>query len=124
MTFAERLKFMRTRMGLTQAQVADAIGAERTTYTYYEKGRNEPSMERLIALAKIFGTDVGTLMGENDIPPADFGVADDAGVAYGDQLGAIGELRKDEKMLVVYYRRLDDAQKAKFIRKIIEKHDK
>ena len=124
MTFAERLRFMRTRMGLTQAQVADAIGAERTTYTYYEKGRNEPSMERLIALAKIFGTDVGTLMGENDIPPANFGIADDVDVEYSEQFKSIGELRKDEKLLIAHYRRLDDAQKAKLVRKIMEKNGK
>ncbi|MBR5273272.1 MAG: helix-turn-helix transcriptional regulator [Clostridia bacterium] len=123
MTFAERIKLMRTRMGLTQAQVADAIGAERTTYTYYEKGRNEPSMDRLVLLAKIFGTDVGTLVGENDIPSSEFGIADDS-VDYGAEFDKVDELKKDEKMLLLYYRRLEDGQKAKFIRKIAEKHGK
>ena len=41
------LKIYRKNSLLTQQQVADALNINRTTYTYYETGKTEPSIDTL-----------------------------------------------------------------------------
>lgn len=48
------LRSVRQACGLSQAAVAKALCIHRATYSYYEEGKRTPSMEFLIALAKIF----------------------------------------------------------------------
>lgn len=47
------LKIYRKNSLLTQQQVADALNINRTTYTYYETGKTEPSIDTLHKLIKI-----------------------------------------------------------------------
>lgn len=49
------LKIYRKNSLLTQQQVADALNINRTTYTYYENGITEPSIDTLHKLIKILG---------------------------------------------------------------------
>lgn len=51
------LKYYREKCGLTQQQVADALNINRSTYTYYEKGKTEPSIYTLQKIMLLF--DVG-----------------------------------------------------------------
>ena len=53
--FGERLRFFRTRAGLTQKEIADELHVDRSTYAYYETGKTEPRIGTLNALARIFG---------------------------------------------------------------------
>ena len=39
---------------MTQQQVANALNIDRSTYTYYETGNTEPSVDRILKLARIF----------------------------------------------------------------------
>ena len=123
MLFSERLKKIRKACGLSQAEVAQALGIERTTYTYYEIGRHEPSIARIKDIAKLFNMDVATLLGENDDFTGGFMLADD-GIEYGDQFDKFNELKKDEAMLLLYYRRLDKSKQAKLLKTIKEKFNK
>lgn len=59
----DRLKIFRKERGLTQTQVADAVGLGRQAYAYYEKGEREPSTETLCKLADFFGVTVDELLG-------------------------------------------------------------
>ncbi len=63
MIIAERLKAARKECKLTQQQVADILGIDRSTYSYYELGMFNPSIENLISLSAIFKTDLGWLIG-------------------------------------------------------------
>ncbi len=56
------LIFFRKLAGLTQQQVADRLNLNRTTYTKYETGASEPSIEILKALAVILEVDVSLLL--------------------------------------------------------------
>ena len=56
------LIFFRKLAGLTQQQVADRLNLNRTTYTKYETGASEPSIEILKALAAILEVDVSLLL--------------------------------------------------------------
>ncbi len=49
------LKKMRKECALTQQQVADALGLERSTYTYYETGKTDPSIATLQKIMLLFG---------------------------------------------------------------------
>lgn len=51
----DRLKRARLDCGLTQQQVADLLGIDRSSYTYYETGKCNVSTQALKLLAVIFG---------------------------------------------------------------------
>ena len=55
MTLGDKLRFYRTAAGYAQSAVAREIGRSRTTYTYYETGRNEPSVRSLYIIARFLG---------------------------------------------------------------------
>lgn len=59
----EMLKILRKEKGLTQTQLANAVGLGRQAYAYYEKGEREPSPETLCKLADFFGVTVDELLG-------------------------------------------------------------
>ena len=123
MALSERLKKFRHAHALTQEQVAEALGIERTTYTYYERGTHEPSITRVKELAKLFNTDVATLLGEDYVPENGFVLADDANL-YNEDFSSFSHLKKDEAMLLLYYRRLDSGKQAKLLKSIKEKYNK
>ncbi len=51
---ALRLRALRTKHGLTQLELSKRIGVTRSTYTYYENGKTEPSLETIIAISKVY----------------------------------------------------------------------
>ena len=59
----KRLAMRRKEMGLTQEKVATRVKIDRTTYTKYEKGRVDPSLEILCSLAQVLDCSVGWLLG-------------------------------------------------------------
>ena len=64
--FGNRLKTFRTLNGLTQGEVAEVLNLDRSTYTYYEKGR-VPNLDTLNKLSKIFNVSVAELIGALDV---------------------------------------------------------
>ena len=58
------LSYYRKLAGLTQQQVADMLNLNRTTYTKYETGASEPSIEILKRIADTFGVEVSELLDE------------------------------------------------------------
>lgn len=63
---AKSLKKLRALKGLTQGQVAEAVGIEPTSYAYYEYGKRSPRPEILEKLALLFDVSVSDLYkGEN-----------------------------------------------------------
>ncbi len=64
----DRLKKARVDCGLTQQQVADLLGIDRSSYTYYETGKSKVSTQTLRLLAVVFGVEFNSLLYEE--PPA------------------------------------------------------
>lgn len=56
------IKDIRTRKGLTQAEVASALGVSSVVYSRYETGSRQPSIDMLIQMADIFGVTVDYLL--------------------------------------------------------------
>ena len=54
MNFGSKLRSFRNIYNITQDEIADAMGVERSTYSYYETGRTPPTMEHAKIISKIF----------------------------------------------------------------------
>ena len=61
-----RLKELRTKLGVTQKEVAKAIICTPTVYSRYEREEREPNIETLILLANYLKTTVDYLIGRTD----------------------------------------------------------
>lgn len=62
MGFAEQLRKARIASGLTQQQVADAMGITNSTYCGYETGKRQPDVQKIKQLSKIFGVSGDSLL--------------------------------------------------------------
>lgn len=76
MTFAERLRGLRDKTGLTQEQLAKASGIPIWTVRNYEQGRREPNWMGAIQLARALGTTCEAFaecedVGATEAPPAE-----------------------------------------------------
>lgn len=54
-SFAKRLRQSRSRLGLTQMQLADMVGVKRGTLNNWERGRSYPEVSQLICLCRALG---------------------------------------------------------------------
>ncbi|MGW2421379.1 helix-turn-helix domain-containing protein [Streptomyces sp. NPDC001709] len=59
--FGRRLKDLRVRARLSQAQLAEAAGMNRVFYVGVEGGRRNVSLDKVFALADALGVEVGEL---------------------------------------------------------------
>lgn len=57
-----RIATQRGRLGLTQAELAEAVGTTAPVVADYERGRRMPAMERLFAIAQALGVPPTTLL--------------------------------------------------------------
>lgn len=60
--FNEFLRRVRDVLGLTQQNVADVLGLDRSTYSYYETGKTEPNIRGLKTLAKLYNLTIDDLV--------------------------------------------------------------
>ena len=65
MTSAEKLKILREKRNLSQAEVAKALGLDRTTYVKYERGGS--IRRNVLALARFFHVSTDYLL-NNEAP--------------------------------------------------------
>lgn len=68
MQFPAQLKRIRQAKGVTQKQVADALGVSKQTITAYEAGTREPDLMKLIALAEVLDSTPDELLGRKKAP--------------------------------------------------------
>ena len=64
MTFAQSLKRLMLRRGLTQAELARRMGVSRHCVHYWYWGLNEPNLEKLVRLKQILGCTWEELLGD------------------------------------------------------------
>ena len=73
MTFAQKLKQMRTRAGMSQEKLAERMGVSRQAITKWETDKGAPDMDNLMALSDLFGVSVDELLGREARKPASDG---------------------------------------------------
>ena len=106
MTTAEKLRYYRKASAMTHQQMADALNINRTTYTKYESGKSNPSLQTITKIAEILNISPLELLprSEDERPPQklrDTPIAD----------SPIYQLSDDERGLIAKYRVLNREQK-------------
>lgn len=64
MTLGKKIYTLRTKMGLTQEQLAEQLGVSRQSISKYEYGQSTPELEKIKMLAAIFGTTPDSLIND------------------------------------------------------------
>ena len=106
--FGQLLRNFRKINQLTQQQVADALNLNRTTYTYYENGITEPSIDTLHKLIKILG------ISYDDILPSHKNCLSMKEL-YLKSNDAFYNLTTAEQDVVILFRTLSDEDKIRFL---------
>lgn len=105
-----RLSMLREENGFTQEDVQRLTGINRSTYSKNESGKSVPSLTNLRKFAKIYGVSLDFLCGEDE--NSETIVLNDSGRP---------PMTKEEKMLVSYYRLLDDETREEILKMMEEK---
>jgi DNA-binding XRE family transcriptional regulator len=61
--FPMRLRELRNKLGLSQTMLASLVGKNQRTYSTWETGRQEPSMDDIVRLSELFGCSIDDLFG-------------------------------------------------------------
>ncbi len=71
MTLREKLIVLRDRAGLSQMELADRLGVSRQAVSRWESGDTTPTMDKLKALAKLYGVSLDWLCSDaaDEKPP-------------------------------------------------------
>ena len=63
MEFSQELKSAREKVGMTQKEIAEILGIDKSTYSGYESGKRSPDVPRIKELAKILNVSADKLLG-------------------------------------------------------------
>jgi len=64
----EIIRKLRKERGLTQQQVADHLGIDRSTYAYYESGHSKVGIAVVVKLAHFYQIRYAALLGPEPVP--------------------------------------------------------
>lgn len=65
--FAERLKELRAQNHLTQREILEILNIKQQSYSRYELGTGQPSLETLCKIAEYYNVSVDYLLGISEI---------------------------------------------------------
>lgn len=65
----ERLKELRKLKNLTQQQLAEILGIDRSNYANYERGKRIPPIDKIEKIADFFNVSIDYLMGREELTP-------------------------------------------------------
>ena len=108
--------------GFTQQMVANTLKVDRSTYSYYETGKSNPSLKTILILKKLlnipydellrcFDSEIEAEVSSKTIEPEN----DKIILFQKDELPY--PLSVDERQLLLYYRKLGKKEKAAFAKK-------
>ena len=66
-----RIAALRRQAGMSQAELARALAVSPSAVGMYEQGRREPSMDRIVALSRLFGVSADFLLTGELLTPGD-----------------------------------------------------
>ena len=64
----KHIRIIRTRQGMTQDQLAEALFLTRQSVSNYETGKSNPDVDTLLQIAQILDTDINTLIYGPPVP--------------------------------------------------------
>ena len=106
--FGDHLRELRkNNTNYNQEKIAELLDISRSTYTYYETGKTEPSQETLLKLCNILNVDFNTLLGVQS--DSDTAVASSS-------VNLFKNLSPDEEMLILAYRNASSEGKKSMLK--------
>ena len=114
---SESLKKVRKEHKLTQQDIADVLGVDRSTYTFYETGKTSPSIATLHKLADIYNVTIGYLAGYEENRP-ELKVKHMSPSLSAPGIDPLAFLTKDEQIMIMCYRILQSDKKQDVIKYI------
>ncbi len=119
-TIGISLRKVREEHNFKQKDVAEAIGLDRSSYSFYETGRTRPSLETLCTLARVYNVTIGYLLGKEPNNPA----LREKVNAVSSVADPIAMLKKDEQLLLMHYRVASDEVKKEILEALTENSKK
>ena len=116
-----RLRKFRKENGYSQSHIANVLGIERSTYTYYETGKTVPVIFDLMRLADLYDISMDSLLG--------FHADASHPLAFGDPRQpvraavrrkerylseSVQDLSSEERQLLAFYRSAKPAERRQF----------
>ncbi|MBR2590981.1 MAG: helix-turn-helix transcriptional regulator [Clostridia bacterium] len=108
------LKKLRKANGFTQKQIADKLNIDRSTYSYYELGKINPSISSMVTLADLYGISLDEIVHYDEAASTSLTAASPA-AGY----ESVPVLSEDEKKLIASYRKLSTAAKEDVLISVI-----
>ena len=103
--FNDNLKEARLKRNLSQKEVADQIGVAKSTYSLYESGNREPSVQTIKKISDVLNVSADELLGLTEQPPT-IAAHFDGDEYTEEELGSVdvGKIKSDltEKALGIY----------------------
>lgn len=112
----ENLRRLRRDYKLTQQDVSDILGIDRSTYTFYETGKTRPSIESIKKLTDTYNVTFGHICGyEKNCPELKLEAPEAVEMCGSDALNGIS---RNERFLIMAYRSLTKEKKKEFIKNV------
>ncbi len=117
----DNLRYARKQCGYTQQQVAEFLGINRSSYTYYEVGHNAVPVELLPGLSKLFGVSVDWLL-HDDLKLCS---NDDVLLSWEEsRLPGLAKLTNEERSLLLLLRKYDLTDSVSdYVQKIVKEKE-
>lgn len=109
---SEKIKILRTKLGVTQKHIASILGVDRSTYTYYELGKTVPNWSMIKRIAKVFKISPYNLLEDDNKY-----IASDIS-SSSKKRSNLYDLSNQEKKLVLSLRSLPEDERKKVIKSI------
>ena len=123
-TLGERLRNFRKENGYSQSHLANILGIERSTYTYYEVGKTVPVIFDLMRLADLYNVTLDELLGfhADSSDPLAFGDPRQPVKTAAQRKNkdaylseAVQDLSSGERQFLAYYRSATPAERAQML---------
>ncbi len=106
-TFPQRLKELRKQRGLSQSQLAEAIGLTKQTISLWERGARRPEFDTMTDVADFFEVNLSYLLGTSDDPKVS--EEDAESWAQGEEVEEIRDLANQMARLSIETRKIVEA---------------
>lgn len=112
---SENLKRVRKEHKMTQQDIADVLGIDRSTYTFYETGKTSPSIATLYKLSNIYNVTIGYLAGYEENRP-ELKTRHISTIVSASEIDPIAHLSKEEQLILMCYRVAQAEKKQEILR--------
>ncbi len=110
---SDTLKLLRSQNGYTQQNIADFLGIERSTYSYYETGKTQPSTSIIARLSCLFSVGLEEFIPHSYKPTSvlDLACSSPNDNLYFNKTERFGYLSPEEQQLVMHFRAYPDKRR-------------